>query len=443
MTRTMRICAAAAAAVALVGLGSAEAQKKPGGGGGGGSTTCAPSPLPDGVERVLTLTGKTGEGFGQRPRAAIVTYPSGDRLIVAAPNRNEKVYLYALDPANPDSATLLQTVDMPSLDSRRTFFPQYTSLSADFDGNGVTDFAFSNSNPGMVYVLMGAFNDQGELRYERHLISTPAGGSSLSFGSGIGAGDLDRDGHDELVARDDTQFFIYSHTTIGAFELKAQVAPTRGAGDSFGGFGFAVADVTGNGYADIVAGSRGTTVNGVRGAGSVLVLKNHGNLVFSEEPRLVAASPTGESWGHRVLAASLGDDPVVDLGVSSQAGKRVDVRDGGAPIPSTNSRVLSSHAPLGDWAYWGLEAADLNGDARLDVVATGNDVKSQRCEFTSVVIWLSSPDGSYPASVLVQPGGTGAALIPRQHATDNRGLLILGDSRWNNGDGRLYVYRVN
>src|SRR5204863_10054745 len=104
-------------------------------------------------------------GFGSRLRAVAATRNNAKVIVVGEPTKIQQLWVYVLDPTTLAPVQPgVQRVDLPS-PVGNTFFPQYGSVVADFDGNGVPDFAFANTNPGTVYVVLGGTDGSGNLVY--------------------------------------------------------------------------------------------------------------------------------------------------------------------------------------------------------------------------------------------------------------------------------------
>jgi len=184
----------------------------------------------------------------------------------------------------------------------------------------------------------------------------------------VALADLDADGHDDLVASAgqnggtvDTQgIHAYLYGGAGGWREASDGLPTT---HTFGGV--AVADLDGDGRADIVAptegwsgsGDLGVTVHLNRPGGS-------GGIQWVDGP-----APVDTGYYHQAIVADLDGDGLADVvaagrddGVRAWLGGR---GQGGALTWTEASSGLPSH---GQWIS--VAAADLDGDGKVDIATT-------------------------------------------------------------------------
>ncbi|MFI2505657.1 integrin alpha [Streptomyces sp. NPDC018972] len=170
----------------------------------------------------------------------------------------------------------------------------------------------------------------------------------------VAAGDIDGDGHADLVtghvpasatttgeysdAAGSVHVRYGSADGLGAHRTATLDAPGGGrSGDNFGA-SVAVGDVTGDGYADVAAGAPGATVRGVSGAGATVLLRGTatgltgtGAQVFHQAADGVPDTAEADDWfGSAVDIADLDGDGAADLTIAAK-GEDVfagSVRDG-------------------------------------------------------------------------------------------------------------------
>jgi len=217
---------------------------------------------------------------GARPGDAFASaaggWTDGTRTLIAigAPNAGPSngglVYVYD---GLTDEPAFVMTADEGS----RQFGAMFVSIVGDVDGDGTpdvyaSDWAHADKGPftGRIYVHSGA---TGELL----LIRT---GEAPGDGFGIGvadAGDLDHDGHDDLLvgawqhasqAPAGGKSYLYSGRTGELVEVYTGTVP----GETFGFDATGIGDIDGDGVADLLITSARSAVHGTW-TGRVFILK--------------------------------------------------------------------------------------------------------------------------------------------------------------------------
>lgn len=448
------------------------------------SVSCLPVATPQfGAPVAVLNVGPTYQnGFGHRLQAALVDRPGWSSVVVLfVPNRQERAWVFVLDPASLSQVQTPQEIVLPTQPGAAgPFFPQYGTVMGDLDGNGVPDFAATNSNPGTVYVITGRMDpSSGVLTYSAPaLITTPNSGASVTFGAGLGIGDLDGTPGDELLVVQGyarlrgvtypNRFHVYRFTgTAAAPSLAAWRAMTPAPNpplgtDTLGGFGVAIGDADGDGDGDIVAASGARTVNGLTDAGEVLMFAGS---VLADMPTLALRSPVptaGERFGANVsFVRNLMSDAVVSVPsllatakpavpyASAYTGPLV----GGSPVPD----ALFSPAPGlgGNWGYHAIVGGDINGDGILDVGISASLARvSMSCEAMGTAHIFVSRDTGGAATwdrIALQPPAPNGGNDPNNFSTglalvSGLGLVIVGDTgaavNGVNDSGQVYIYRV-
>lgn len=468
--------AVAVAALTIVtlggGTGLAQAAK--------GGATCTPDTAwTSALDLKLTLAPLAGAttGFGHRLRAVAATRNGSKVIVLGIPTKNQQVWVYVLDPATLTQVQGAQRVDLPTPVGGNSFFPQYGSVVSDFDGNGVPDFAFANTNPGTVYVVLGDVDGSGNLVYtstQRLMISgaSIAGADASTFGVGVAASRaVDGLAHSLFVSQAAVagkgtkpgapgKIFAFASTgtpQAPAFTVTDVVIPqtTPAFTDTLGPFGFSAGDVNLDGNDDIIAGAPKRDVGSVVDAGAVFVFLATGPGAFSDVPSHVVTATTpisGANFGDRTLFA--GD---IDLSgsrdiVATVSGKGDAVYTPlGTGIPNDTALFTPVSGQDSNLAYHALDSADVNGDGRADVTISSS---VSGCSTGIAWTWLSSGAGTWTRVSVQSPAGftngrfgSGSALVPDPNdPVANRGLLIVGDDSVTvNGvasAGQVYVYRV-
>jgi hypothetical protein len=231
----------------------------------------------------------------------------------------------------------------------------FSVAAGDFDHNGALDLVTANSN-GTVSVLLG----NGNGSFQPHTDLTVGG-----VPRAVAVGDFNGDGRlDVAVAKQLSETVsVLLGNGNGTF-ARPLVFPTNGQDSTFTPSSIAVGDVNGDGRPDLV-------INLIGGEDSVVsqfgVLLGHGDGTFGAP---ILNSPQGGEDGDVVLG-DFNNDGRLDVAVGGEAalpdGLAVFNGNGdgtfGAPFLSPLRLSTGGNDPFG------VAAADLNGDGRVDLVA--------------------------------------------------------------------------
>ena len=448
------------------------------------NASCQPAPTPQFGEPVLALNaGPTSiNGFGHRLQVATVTRPDASTVLVLfVPNRQERAWVFVLDPVSLVQLQAPQLIVLPTQPGAvGPFFPQYGTVMGDFDGNAIPDFAMANTNPGTVYVVTGRMDASGNLTYSTPaLISTPSGGAAMSFGAGLGAGDLDGVPGDELLivqgyaklkgVNYPNRFHLYRFTgnaAAPAFTTWRSVTPTPTpalATETLGSFGVAIGDADGDGDGDIVAGSGARTVNGLSDAGEVFMFA--GPALADTPTRALRSSfpASGERFGANLalVRSLLSDAPTAARALLVSAKPASPYANGyegpfvdGSRAPDA---LFTPPAQLSTgWAYHAIVGGDLNADGILDVgISASGAQASTSCQSMGtahIFVSRASTQGLAWDAIALQPPGLNDGNDPANFSTglalvDDYGLVIVGATGAAvNGlvdAGQVYIYRLS
>jgi hypothetical protein len=264
-------------------------------------------------------------------------------------------------------------------------------VGADFNGDEYGDLVVGapGADPdlpasGSLQILFGSAD--GVRTSDARLLPRP--GDLVQFGTKLRAGDVDGDGHLDLVeGAPDTPS---GHLT---FCPGAENGPTACSvvSESLGTSGLAVADVTGDGRDDIIQGDH-VVEQAVAGAapsgGVVRIWRGRRNGPASRPTPLTQAMPNipglenaGDAFGFTVDTGDLDGDDFADIivgvpgddgGAGSLAiihGGRLGYARGGNTRFHKGFGVDGAPQP-GDRLGWAVSALDLTGDDRVDVAAS-------------------------------------------------------------------------
>ena len=298
-------------------------------------------------------------------------------------------------------------------------------LLADFNGDGKADAAVANSGSANLSVFLGNSDGTFGTRQDN------ATGNGPNF---VAAADFNGDGKVDLAVanRADGTVSILLGNGDGSFQGHTDLPCASGAS------AIAVGDFNLDGSLDVAVSND---------AGTVSILLGNGDGSFQGH----VDYPTGAS-PLRIIAADLNGDGVLDLATADYN------------CPSCSPGQVSVLLGNGDGSFQGhveydvgtnpgsLAVADLNGDGKLDLLATNANCVDAGCtQFSpgTVSVLIGNGDGSFtshldygvgqePASAVMGDfNGDGKLDVATANRADNTASLLLG-----NGDGTFAAQTV-
>ncbi|GAA4972167.1 FG-GAP-like repeat-containing protein [Actinoplanes utahensis] len=232
---------------------------------------------------------------------------------------------------------------------------------------------------------------------------------------GVAAGDVTGDGYADLVGRrSDGTLALYPNNGAGA---TAPYGPNRVVGSGWQSMStFRVADVTGDGKADIVA----------VGADGALLLYAHSGDNAAPYGTGRAIGSGWASFRHVTVADVTGDGKADVLGVASDGALSLYAHSGDNAAPYGTGRQVGT-----GWAAFAhVTAADVTGDGKADVVTVSPD--------GSLRVYAHGGDNAAPYSggAVLGSGWQGFDRVMATDATGDGKADIVGT----HPDGSLYLY---
>ncbi len=271
----------------------------------------------------------------------------------------------------------------------------FAVVAVDLNEDGKLDLAVTDVGKNALELLLAV--GDGTFRQAR---AFPAG----KIPRGLVAADVNADGHADLVVaggqKNSVELLLGDGAGAGVCKTyRARIAP----------FNVAVADLDGDGHLDVAVANE-SNIDVLRGKGEVSLLYGDGAGGFRTGPVLRAGSNPAD-----VKAADLNGDGRTDLAVVNWESHDVSLffaQAGGGFSAASN-------LAYGGGAAYALAVADLDGDAKPDLIV-----------------------GDAGGEVLVLRNRGGGSFAPATRARGDRGLRSLAVADFD-GDGRIDVATAN
>jgi hypothetical protein len=304
----------------------------------------------------------------------------------------------------------------------------YSIVAADLNGDGKLDVVVAeqcssnnNCNAGSVAVLLG--NGDGTFQSS---VSYNSGGL---YAFGVAVADVNGDGHADLVVSN--YCFSNSSCTYGTVDvLLGNGDGTFQSAVSYNSGGYysrsvTVADLNGDGKPDLIVTSQCNNSSNCD-LGSVGVLLGNGDGTF----QAASSYSTGGQSAYSAAAADVNGDGKLDVIVSDQCDYSNDCGNGVVAVLLGNGDG-TLQTPFvynsGGMNTSSVLVKDVNGDGKPDILAT-NGCADNSCSSGSVGVLFGNGNGTFQAPISYNPGGSGSFS------------LAVADV---NGDGKLDLLAAN
>jgi len=449
---------------------------------------CTTLGTPSGFSLVAALNNSNSSGGAQygpalgtamQVRPVVLTAGTSSRTVLVAAvgeggnnNQSGKLEIFILDPVTGqvlDGTVIVGTQVQPHITV--TYDPTANigirvMAAGDVNADGVPDFVAGSRFNNIAYVFIGSVDANGVLSYNFVTLNAPASNPGL-FGAGVAMGKLGGSfvGDQVVVGASGSGsggnakpgvVYVYGYNGSG-FVLDGTLNDPANTNESFG-FGVAVADVTGDGAADLVVGASNATANGVKGAGQVYVFP--APLSSPTFYYVLSTGVSGDGIGTKVGTGNIDGHTDVIASASSPAG--VVLFDG----PIAGNRQSASLRFIADprltttgWAT-NADFGDMLGTgAGAVVIGAPNVANSNACNVSvgAAELYLPSTTNLSPPAFTFQPPsvqdsymgfGWGVGILPAvSGVTGYTPLLLSGEIGANvgstSGAGQVYIYKQN
>lgn len=279
-----------------------------------------------------------------------------------------------------------------------------SSVSADFNGDGILDAAVANRTSNTVTILIGTGDG----------LFTEAASYASDNGPGrIAAADLNNDGNVDLVTLNSGSLSIFLGSGNGTFLTALTTPVAAGSSD------FVIGDFTGNGKLDLaVLSPLGNSFS---------ILSGNEDGTFSQQPATATTySP------NKLVAADFNNDGKLDLAITYRSFSSYAIFLGKGD-GTFQPELLKFLANTGELAH--IAAGQLNGDTKADLVITS--VEAFPSGIAAIHAMIGVGDGTFTEKPAIPIGKNPTALV-LAHVDNGNNLDIL--TATNSGDQLELLY---
>ncbi|MBM9498666.1 Ig-like domain-containing protein [Leptospira sp. 201903071] len=332
------------------------------------------------------IVGNTSDEFGKSVVLGDLNGDGYSDVIVGAPAANTntgRVYAFYSSGSSGVNISFVSFASVKidgAVSSERFGFALET---ADVDGNGYSDLIvgapYSSTNTGKVYVFHST-GTPGIVDTSAATANVILAGSATNefFGSALVAGNVNGDIYSDVVvgaygySAQKGRVSIFHGSSAGIGAVSSLITNSGGSGQF--GFSLTLADVSGDGYADLIAGA--PFLNSAKGHVVVFVSSTTPAGILSGglggANFIIQGTVISDHLGYTVAARDLDLDGRADLILNSTPNSPAQgiVYVYMTPFPSytdTSTATLTMTGPMGDLYGWGLSTGDVNGDGYGDL----------------------------------------------------------------------------
>jgi hypothetical protein len=288
-------------------------------------------------------------------------------------------------------------------------------VAADFNGDGVLDFAVANSENSSVTILIG--NADGTFQAAEVYATGP---EPLT----IAAGDLNGDGNLDLAITSNSMPFVNILLGNGDGTFRSSIQWPTGSPS----YSLVLGDFNGDGKPDIAISNVGDVTNGSNSNGMTVLIGN-GDGTFQNPVNY--AMDSHQHYG--IAAVDFNGDGKLDIAVSDEGSNGVSIflgnGDGTFQLPVSYG---AGSLPVD------VVAADFNHDGKLDLAITTSGAQGG----SAVAILLGNGDGTFMTATIYSVGYQPGLLVAGDFNNDGNLDLAIADATENdvaillgNGDG--------